>query len=279
MIETALFTLHTGPESFRASFDLREMQRWALAVSQAARFFPQVALVTDARGRYLLKERMGLPFTEVIEALEAVPAGLAFAPCAGKLWGYLEMARRGVPFMGIDGDLFWWRRPDARLLDAPALAQEVHMMDAGLGKMVASMAAVRTEMPRSGKTCCACLLGGNDVAGLLAYAEEAVALISDERLEPIFRGAKEPWQPVSSCEEALFVARFGERIEVATPPRPGLVEYDRAGFTHLMGAKADPLRALQVETRLGLDHPEVRKRVLEVWWDELSREMPGGAVA
>jgi hypothetical protein len=93
---------------------------WALSVSLARQHFDTLQLVTDAFGKAMLVDELGLPFdkveTDLDDLAEVDPEWWAL----GKLAAY---SRQNRPFVHLDADVFLWKPLPSRLLAAPVFAQ------------------------------------------------------------------------------------------------------------------------------------------------------------
>jgi hypothetical protein len=107
---------------------------WALSVRLARRHFDTLQLVTDAYGKTMLVDRLGLPFDEVETGLDDFAGVDPEWWALGKLVAYSLQSR---PFIHLDADVFLWKPLPARLLTAPVFAQcpERHALDASWRNM------------------------------------------------------------------------------------------------------------------------------------------------
>jgi hypothetical protein len=270
VIETAAYTLWTGAE--RSPFTRHTLHFWALSVGLAARWFPHVVLVADARAREVLVELLELPFTDVAP-LPVVPERLRFLPLIGKVYGMSAMIDRGAPFAHADGDLFWWRRPDTAALEAAGLAQCRIAVPPGVGRVLAGLQSAGVAVPAWGNSCNAGVMGGNDLETLARWRDLAIRTVEDPRHDALLRSV-EDWSAASAFDEGLYSAHFGIRLKYLMEQKTGGPEdaekFERAGLTHLAGMKTDPMRLLTAEMRLGLNFPVLYERVQRVWYDRLA---------
>jgi hypothetical protein len=80
---------------------------WTLSCLQSKKFYENVELVTDARGKLLLIDNLELPYTNVrveLDCLNNYPNILWTLP---KIYTY---SIQDEPFIHIDGDVFIWEK-------------------------------------------------------------------------------------------------------------------------------------------------------------------------
>ena len=257
MIRHAAFSLHTGTDAFAWSRDHALL--WIRAVMLARRWFPNVILSTDPRGHELLVSRLKLPFTDVILG-EMPPPSLSWNYAAAKLFTYRLLAHDGTPFIHLDDDMALWNAPPDRLLAAPALAQQFLPVSAPLARFAAARGLHNPFM-----TVCAGILGGNDTAALLRYAERAIALATDPLLTPLLKAARRSANPYVPCcwlEEMLFSVHFPS-AETFLPPvtTPTDADWIAAGISHSNGhLRRNPMRIERTRIMVELAWPEFAAR-------------------
>jgi hypothetical protein len=96
---------------------------WALSCLQAKSVFGSVNLVTDKAGKEILVDLLQLPYTTVSTALEGTLDH--YLP---SLWALAKIHTYSIqtdPFLHLDGDVYLWQKPDAYLLNAPLIAQNL----------------------------------------------------------------------------------------------------------------------------------------------------------
>jgi len=118
---------------------------WALSVTLARRHFDALQLVTDAFGKRMLIDELGLPFDEVATDLDALCEVDPDWWALGKLKAY---SLQTEPFVHLDADVFLWKPLPTRLTHAPVFAQcpERH----GLGDSWGRIVAIARAFERSG---------------------------------------------------------------------------------------------------------------------------------
>lgn len=258
MIATCAFSLWTGADAFAGSCDAGFVDNAIVAVSLAAKWFPHVVLVTDTRGADIMAG-LGLPFTEVSTALDAVPVRLSFLYSVGKLYGYRHLAARGSPFLSTDLDFFLWRKPDDALMEAPQLSQHRFPMPPALAEFCRKTWPEGMKPPP--ESCCSGAIGGNDVPALAAYAERAIELANLPSSEAPMRVAlkgKTPWLGPCSVEEAVFAKMFPTHPGFLPPHHPSDAEWVASGVGHLNGTlKQDPMNRERIRRVAELAFPDL----------------------
>ena len=260
---------------------LHHLLAWGLSLAAARRHYPETMLVTDAVGKKLLVDMLGLQFSSVSTELECLKGADPQWWALGKLVAYGLQDR---PFVHIDTDVFLWKPLPQEMNDAPVLAQcpEYFHRESGRGSR-----AINDAFQRCGEALpvewewalsrdhtyfreenCG-IAGGCRVDFLRHYATTATDLILNARY-----GAA--WAAVShKCNmavEQFFLAACVDfhRHHPASPFRGVRVNYlfpswddtvnpncaAKVGFTHLLGdSKASPAVGRRLEDRVRRDDP------------------------
>ena len=95
---------------------------WALSCLQFRQFYDDVELVTDQKGKELLIDKFGLPYTKVSVVLDELNDYNPDLWALGKIYAY---SMQKEPFLHVDGDIFIWDRFDDELESAPLVAQHL----------------------------------------------------------------------------------------------------------------------------------------------------------
>jgi hypothetical protein len=135
MIDKAIYSLWTKPmDDFLVGFNSEEIFIKCLSISleMSNKYFTHVELVTDIKGKELLIDKYGLPFTSVSIELEEALKGIDSKHWAiGKIY---SCKIQKEPFIHIDNDVIWSKKPHIDLLSADACFQQSEIMkDVGLG--------------------------------------------------------------------------------------------------------------------------------------------------
>jgi hypothetical protein len=122
----AVWSYWSKPYATRTSWPwgsrLHHLLAWGLSVELARRHYPRTALVTDTPGKALLVDELGLPFSSVSTALDALDDADPVFWALGKLAAYQAQEE---PFVHLDTDVFLWRPLPPELTGAPVFAQHL----------------------------------------------------------------------------------------------------------------------------------------------------------
>ena len=134
MIDKAIYSLWTKPmDDFLVGFNSEEIFIKCLSISleMSKKYFTHVELVTDIKGKELLIDKYGLPFTSVSIELEE-----ALKDIDSKHWAIGKIYACKIqkePFIHIDNDVIWSKKPHIDLLNTDACFQQSEIMkDVGL---------------------------------------------------------------------------------------------------------------------------------------------------
>jgi hypothetical protein len=93
---------------------------WALSCLQLAKFYKDVELITDGRGKDLLIDKMSLPYTSVKVRLDELDG---YDPAFWALGKILAYAENNEPFLHVDHDIFIWNEFEYRVVSAEVVVQ------------------------------------------------------------------------------------------------------------------------------------------------------------
>ncbi|WP_259069548.1 DUF6734 family protein [Mucilaginibacter sp. X4EP1] len=96
---------------------------WALSCLQAKKILGSITLVTDLKGKEILIDKLKLPYNEVSTALET-----KLDDYPQQLWALAKIYTYSIqkePFLHLDADVFFWKKPHADLLSSPLIAQNL----------------------------------------------------------------------------------------------------------------------------------------------------------
>jgi len=162
---------------------------WALSSLQAFKLFGSLELITDTRGREMLVDVLGLPYTAVSTALDEFPgdypAGLF---SMAKIYAY---GLQREPFLHLDGDLILWERPAEEWLKAPLFCQnierELFFYRVMLERINERFSYIPALLSRAGYadraiySCNAGLFGGSSIDFIQQYCRQASDFIERNR--------------------------------------------------------------------------------------------------
>jgi hypothetical protein len=256
---------------------------WALSVLQLRKYYEKVELLTDELGRYILIEKLKLPYTSVLVELNELDHYDAGLWALGKIYAY---SRQKEPFLHVDSDVFIWQKFDERIAAADLVAQNREMMNnlyqKALEDIVEKFAYVPPylrEMLRTGQFGCsnAGILGGRDVDFFKQYTFEIFSFVNKND-----RSIEEGVKYMSSAyinivyEQLIFFAMsriHGREItylfpdEVENPKCIGQFHgtVKNNGYVHCLGSeKRNRMTYLLLEIKLRSMYPECYNRITEL---------------
>jgi hypothetical protein len=257
---------------------------WGLSLKLARRHFAETQLVTDAPGKAMLIDRLGLEFDDVRMDLDGLRDADPGWWALGKLTAY---GLQQEPFVHLDTDVFLWKALPPALTSAPVLTQcpEVHSWDDPwcAPSQVETLferhqlslpvewdwaSSVNTHTFRE-ENCG--IIGGNQVDFLRHYAQTAIRLIQDPAHRAAWAEVTEKGALIIILEQYLLAACLEyHRIDPRSPYRGVTVRHlfpswseaynphasARVGYTHLLGeAKSHPVVMARLEQRVAQIDP------------------------
>lgn len=237
----------------------------SLSIMTALRHCGNCTVYADKLGAAWLRAlRLPLPLSDIVVALDDVP-GDPRAWAKGKLWTYAYLAKRRVPFLHTDLDVFPWAGWSRRVMSGSVVAERaywrLHDWAAGL-----SMSDHwRDAIARQDGIAFACgTYGGNDVDGLARIAKAGLDFLEDNQ------SALASESPLESCllAEEWAIAREYDWNEVTTvlPPRPIGAQFASvaSSYHHRLVSKRKPEGIAEMEVLLDAMLPGQSKRCKEV---------------
>lgn len=269
----------------RAQLSRRDAMMWALSACLLRQHFARTQLITDADGARFLIDQLGLPFTEVSTALEALAGADPSFWALGKIHAY---ALQSEPWVHVDHDLFLLRPLPSALLARPLLGQcpeswqkrdQRNMLAYGRNEEV--MAALPDLPPhfaaaarRPTQTAVNVgIIGGHALQLLAEYCASILLILASPRNQAGIQHLKDTGLGMSLifCLEqwslwALATARgIGLTYRFETPwYHPQTIAAAQShGYLHLQGGLKDqPHFSAWVESQLRTEFPQSYDRVL-----------------
>lgn len=96
------------------------LMSWALSCFQLRKFYDDVVLYTDEKGRELLINYLKLPYTKVVVNLDELNKEDSDLWAMSKIYTY---SKQDEPFLHVDGDVFIWEAFDKEFLKGDLIAQ------------------------------------------------------------------------------------------------------------------------------------------------------------
>lgn len=160
---------------------------WALSCLQLREYYQDIGLITDDLGKYLLIDKLQLPYTSVtasLNKLEDYDAGLW---ALGKIYAY---SIQEEPFLHVDSDIFIWRKFDDRIDHAGLATQnrEIGMIEYAqtfddICKKFAYVPGYLKELEgvKYVPCCNVGIIGGEDIPFFKLYTGEVFRFIDENR--------------------------------------------------------------------------------------------------
>ncbi len=263
---------------------------WALSCLQANKFYKDVELVTDERGKEILIDRLQLPYAAVNTSLESV---LNAYPA--ELWSLAKIFSYSIqqePFIHLDGDVFIWRPFGESFCASGLLAQNVEVdipyyrsMLADINKRLKFVPepfvfANSNEHPIYASN--TGIFGGHNIPFIKEYCCQAFEFV-DRNLQDIinFPAVKRPLLNFVFEQYLLFYMAADKKQDISyfirepvTDPSyrdyARLLDVPHVSLIHPVGAyKGRPFTCMQMAKRLRKEYPDHYYRIL----DECKKEM------
>lgn len=117
---------------------------WAFSCLQLRKYYSDVELFTDAFGKSLLIDKLGLPYTHVSTDLDNLKNYRSDLWAIGKVYTY---SLQNAPFIHVDGDVFLWDCLPANLFQEPLIAQNIENEPIMYGELMAMINEKFTCVP------------------------------------------------------------------------------------------------------------------------------------
>jgi hypothetical protein len=278
---------HAWPSEFH------HLLSWVLSLETAKLHYGHTWLYTDDAGARRLVDELGLRFTHISTALNALADHDADWWTLGKVFTY---SLQTEPFVHVDSDVYLWKPLPARLARAAVFAQNPVYFTLGRSfyqpEIVENTLAKATRgwlptewlwyrqgrLQLRGESCG--IMGGSHTDFIRHYAAQSLRLVSEPANRAGMHILANKRLHAILIEEFLLAACVEyHRQHPASTFRNVGIEYlfnsmegvldphalARAGFTHLMtGAKRNRLLVERLERRVERDYPEYYARCLRL---------------
>ncbi|MBD0254869.1 MAG: hypothetical protein ICV83_04045 [Cytophagales bacterium] len=258
---------------------------WAFSCLQLLEFYDEVELVTDSLGRKLLIDKIGLPYTHVVAALDHLANYDSHLWALGKIHAYHLQDR---PFLHVDGDVYIWQRFPEAFEAAPLIVQNLEnnfpfyrVMLRNIEESFGYVPVFLKKYNVSGQPVHAYnagIMGGCDVKFFRNYTNEALKFvdfnISNLCRIPVgqFNAVYEQHLLYCLAEEwNIPVSRYTEVIEedLINTQLKGLDNFCEAPvstkYIHLFGdCKRDARFCLELENKFRKKYPEYHSRIIDL---------------
>ena len=219
-----------------------QLYSWTLAVTQAAKFFDEVELVTDSSSLEIFK-KLDLPFTSIRTDLDELDRYPKSFWALGKIKAYQIQDK---PFVHIDNDFICFQKPSEEFLNSELGFQNLENNDwfeLGYRGQVSNLSLNGVGLPQSWGNCEEAFNFGIYVCNNLdynqRYCEESFQLVNNNK-ELIQNSG----HPGLYC--VIFEQYIGATVAKDMNIKPFFLsencdhnEIERQGLIHIWGAKKD----------------------------------------
>jgi hypothetical protein len=256
---------------------------WALSCLQLLKYYRQVELVTDDLGKFLLIDKLQLPYTGVnveLNALDNYHPGLW---ALGKIYAY---QLQESPFLHVDNDIFIWKEFDERITHAALTAQNRESNSAVYAETFHDIYRQFKYMPPclrelEGAPTIPCsntgIIGGTAGSFFKGYAEEIFAFLQEnsDQIRDNIQNVNTAYLNVI-YEQVIFLQLAKDKgldITYLFPDNHDIPKYlglfhaagRNQGFVHCLGTyKLNRIVYEVLEVKLKTLYPEYYYRILDL---------------
>jgi hypothetical protein len=256
---------------------------WALSCLQLKQFYDKVELVSDALGKYILIDKLQLPYDNVAISLNKLDDYDASLWALGKIYAY---SIQQEPFLHVDSDIFISKRFDGRIHEAALVAQnrenntpEYAQTFNDICKKFNYVPPYLKQLEGSEYIPCsnAGVIGGTDVGFFREYTNEIFRFIDENDKSIDENAAKLNSAYVNVVYEQIIYNRLagemGREITYLFPDHdevPGYIGFfhaaeENGGFVHCLGSyKQNRLAYRVMEIKLKTLYPEYYRRIVDL---------------
>ena len=253
---------------------------WALSCLTLRRFYQEVELVTDSLGKSTLIDKLALPYTNVVIALDKLNNQQKGLWATAKLHSYKLQDK---PFLHVDSDVFIWKRFDEKIENASLVSQnsEVnfkcynniwkaivhnfnHIPDYVLEDFKANKGVIAAN---------AGTFGGTDLAFIHDFVDEALLFLENnqtsfEKVDIGYSGLIYE-QYLFSCFARKHKKEVSFVFEKMEEDYSSIIDFKKINrgltYIHVVGdAKKQMEVCIYIENRLLLEYPEYYYRIVEL---------------
>lgn len=253
---------------------------WALSCLQLTQLYGGVELVTDERGKALLVDQLGLPYSKVHTILDERLQN--YLPEFWSLAKIVSYAQQQEPFLHIDGDFFIWQKLPEHITQAEVVAQNLEInlsyyrshlnLLAKEWQHIHPLLQVQ-DLPDVIYSANAGIFGGQNIAFIQDYCKAAFAFLDDNRAD--WHKAKvEQLNVIFEQYLLYYIAEYNKvPITYLMEPvdEPSYADYGRfedvpnVPLIHTMaGFKKIPFTCGHLARRLRYNYPDYYYRIIEL---------------
>jgi hypothetical protein len=256
---------------------------WALSCLQLCRYYSNVELVTDDLGKFILIDKLKLPYTRVNTDLNRINNYNAGLWALGKIYAY---SLQESPFLHVDSDIFIWNAFDDRIINAPLTAQNKENQSLDYTQTFNEICRRFPYVPDylkelEGRQYVFCsnagILGGTDIGFFKTYTNEIFRFINENSdcIEENIAGMNTAY--INVIYEQVIFSQFAQKsnkeITFLFPDHIDIPKYigffheaDRnAGFVHCLGAYKQNRHVYRtLEMKMKTLYPDYYQLILEL---------------
>jgi len=242
------------------------------------KYYTDVELVTDEKGKELLIDRLKLPYKNVVCQLDKLNNYPEDLWSVGKIYTY-SMQR--TPFLHFDSDVFVWKKFE-RNIETAGLVSQSKEVNFKYDRIVLKEIfenfnylpeAIKQNPPDNDVISCnAGVFGGNDLHFFKQYTDEAFSFIDQNKakLDAVNLGLAN-----IIFEQYMFACLARKKGKDVTYVFPNLTDYfflkdfkgvpHRSQYLHIIGPfKKETASEIWIEERLRLEFPAYYYRIKEM---------------
>ena len=262
---------------------------WSLSCLQLRKFYDDVELITDSRGKTILIDTLNLPYTKVSTALDG-----ALDKYPHQLWSLAKIFSYNTqctPFLHLDGDVFIWQPLDEQINNASIISQNKEenifyyrdmLTDVGkYFKYISPSLKNIFPLPETIYASNTGIFGGNDLAFIKEYCSAAFELVDRNQELPQYVTNPQFNFLFEQCllyymakEKGIDIDYVMREIE-DSPKYENYVRFMDVPFIQLIhpvgGYKKMPLTCDRLARRLRKEYPEYYYEIINLF---ISHDLP-----
>jgi hypothetical protein len=256
---------------------------WALSCLQLRDHYNEVSLVTDDLGKFILVDKIGLPYTDVVADMNKLDHHNAGLWALGKIYAY---SIQDAPFLHVDSDVFISRKFDDRITGAALTAQNLEARSIVYAETFNDICDRFTYVPPylkglQGMKYISCsnagILGGTDIPFFKHYTDEIFQFVdrNQDYINANIHHLNTAYINVV-YEQIFFYQMAQQRDTPITYLFPDVVDFPNyigyfhegepnGGFVHCLGIyKQGRHVCAMLELQLKTAYPEYYHRILDL---------------
>jgi hypothetical protein len=240
-----------------------------LSVLLNLKHFSEVELITDQKGYDLLVKKWNVPFTNVVVCLDKMNH------VQSRHWNMAKLeacSMQSSPFMHQDLDVFWFNRPDKRILNAQMCAQDVESSAVDIEFYSPHLSHAKKyflDIPKyintsdARATNCG-IIGFNDLSIVPIWVEDAWKYINYYEQHTLDCAHPDLGGVVAEQMTIYHLANhLGFTVEYVIESLEEKYKSNKSGFVHLIAdTKRNPKSEQMVMNRLALISPSAFKKIV-----------------